>query len=70
MVLAGHDVQSVVESNTYSGLEAQVKLNTSILFQHLQVRLGALAVMPRVSPVLMEILEVLRLKVKMPMEIS
>ena len=28
MVLAGHDVQSVVESNTYSGLEAHVKLNT------------------------------------------
>jgi len=27
MVLAGHDVQSLVESNTYSGLEAQLKLN-------------------------------------------
>ncbi len=27
MALAGHDVQSLVESNTYSGLEAQVKLN-------------------------------------------
>jgi len=26
MVLAGHDVQTVVESNTYSGLEAKVKL--------------------------------------------
>ena len=28
MVLAGHDVQSVVESNTYSGLQAQLKFNT------------------------------------------
>jgi hypothetical protein len=27
MVLAGHDVQSLVESNTYSGLEANLKLN-------------------------------------------
>ena len=27
MVLAGHDVQSLVELNTYSGLEAQLKLN-------------------------------------------
>ena len=27
MVLAGHDVQSMVECNTYSGLEAQVKFN-------------------------------------------
>ena len=27
MVLAGHDVQSLVESNTYSGLEATLKLN-------------------------------------------
>ena len=27
MALAGHDVQSLVESNTYSGLEAQLKLN-------------------------------------------
>ena len=27
MSLAGHDVQSLVESNTYSGLEAQLKLN-------------------------------------------
>ena len=27
MVLAGHDVQSMVESNTYSGLEAKLKLN-------------------------------------------
>jgi len=27
MVLAGHDVQSVVECNTYKGLEAQVKFN-------------------------------------------
>jgi hypothetical protein len=25
MVLAGHDVMSVLESNTYSGLEAKVK---------------------------------------------
>jgi len=28
MVLAGHDVQNLVESNTYSGLEAQLKFNT------------------------------------------
>lgn len=27
MVLAGHDVQSMVESNTYQGLEAKLKLN-------------------------------------------
>jgi len=27
MILSGHDVQSVVESNTYSGLEAKVKFN-------------------------------------------
>jgi hypothetical protein len=27
MVLAGHNVQSVIESNTYSGLEAQLKFN-------------------------------------------
>jgi len=27
MVLAGHDVQSIVQSNTYKGLEAQIKLN-------------------------------------------
>jgi hypothetical protein len=27
MILAGHDVQSMVECNTYSGLEAQVKFN-------------------------------------------
>ena len=27
MVLAGHDVQSIVESNTYTGLEAQLKFN-------------------------------------------
>ena len=27
MVLAGHDVQSLVESNTYQGLEAKLKLN-------------------------------------------
>jgi hypothetical protein len=27
MILVGHDVQSVVESNTYSGLEAKVKFN-------------------------------------------
>ena len=26
MTLAGHDVQSLVELNTYQGLEAQVKL--------------------------------------------
>ena len=28
MVLAGHDVQSIVESNVYSGLKAQVQFNT------------------------------------------
>ena len=28
MVLAGHDVQSIVESNVYSGLEANLKINT------------------------------------------
>ena len=28
MVLAGHDVQSIVESNTYDGLEAHLKFNT------------------------------------------
>ena len=28
MVLSGHDVQSVVRSNTYSGLEAKLKFNT------------------------------------------
>ena len=27
MVLAGRDVQKLVESNTYSGLEAKLKLN-------------------------------------------
>jgi len=27
MVLSGHDVQSIVESNTYKGLEAQLKFN-------------------------------------------
>ena len=27
MFLGGHDVQSVVESNSYSGLEATLKLN-------------------------------------------
>ena len=27
MFLAGHDVQSLVEFNTYSGLEAQIKLS-------------------------------------------
>jgi len=27
MVLAGHDVQNIVESNTYSGLEAKLKFN-------------------------------------------
>ena len=27
MVLAGHDVMSVVELNTYSGLEAKIKFN-------------------------------------------
>ena len=28
MVLAGHDVQSIVESNVYKGLEANLKFNT------------------------------------------
>ena len=28
MVLAGHDVQSIVESNTYEGLEANLKFTT------------------------------------------
>ena len=28
MVLAGHDVQSIVESNVYEGLEAKLKFNT------------------------------------------
>ena len=28
MVLAGHDVQNLVESNTYSGLQAKLKFNT------------------------------------------
>jgi hypothetical protein len=28
MVLAGHNVQEVIESNTHSGLEAQLKFNT------------------------------------------
>jgi hypothetical protein len=28
MYLAGHDVQTMVESNTYRGLEAKLKLNT------------------------------------------
>ena len=27
MVLAGHDVQSIVESNVYEGLEAKLKFN-------------------------------------------
>jgi hypothetical protein len=27
MVLAGHDIMSVIESNTYSGLEAKIKFN-------------------------------------------
>jgi len=27
MFIAGHDVQSLVEFNTYSGLEAQIKLS-------------------------------------------
>ena len=27
MVLSGHDVVNVVESNTYSGLEAKIKFN-------------------------------------------
>jgi len=28
MVLAGHDVQSIVESNTYEGLEANLQFTT------------------------------------------
>ena len=28
MVLSGHDVQSIVESNTYSGLEANLQFTT------------------------------------------
>jgi hypothetical protein len=28
MVIAGHDVQKIVECNTYSGLEAKLKFNT------------------------------------------
>ena len=28
MVLAGHDVQSLIELNTYSGLEAKLKFTT------------------------------------------
>ena len=28
MVLSGHDVQTMIESNIYSGLEALVKFNT------------------------------------------
>ena len=28
MILAGHDVQSIVESNTYSGLEANLQFTT------------------------------------------
>ena len=28
MVLAGHNVQKLVESNTYSGLQAKLKFNT------------------------------------------
>ena len=28
MVLAGHDVQSIVESNVYEGLEANLKFTT------------------------------------------
>ena len=28
MVLSGHDVQTVIKSNTYSGLEAKLKFNT------------------------------------------
>ena len=28
MVMSGLDVQSVIESNTYSGLEAKLKFNT------------------------------------------
>jgi hypothetical protein len=27
MVMSGHDVQNLVESHTYSGLEAQLKFN-------------------------------------------
>ena len=27
MVLSGHDIMSVLKSNTYSGLEAQIKFN-------------------------------------------
>tara|TARA_A100000172_G_scaffold8161_2_gene4493 strand:+ start:1044 stop:1184 length:141 start_codon:yes stop_codon:yes gene_type:complete len=27
MVLSGHDVMSMVKSNTYSGLEAKIKFN-------------------------------------------
>ena len=28
MVLAGHDVQSIVESNVYNGLKAKLQFNT------------------------------------------
>ena len=28
MAMAGHDVQKLVECNTYSGLEAKLKFNT------------------------------------------
>ena len=28
MALAGHDIMSILESNTYSGLKAKVKFNT------------------------------------------
>jgi len=28
MILSGHDVQSIVESNTYSGLEANLQFTT------------------------------------------
>jgi len=28
MVMSGHNVQSLIESNTYSGLEAKLKFNT------------------------------------------
>ena len=28
MVLAGHDVMSMIKLNTYSGLEAKIKFNT------------------------------------------
>jgi hypothetical protein len=28
MVLAGHDVQTIVESNVYNGLEAKLQFNT------------------------------------------